>query len=67
MSNVTRSAACRRVSPEMSSTILTSRGSEGKGADEDSAGAVANHLDEPAKDLHAKEAEMSCNDHAQVW
>lgn len=56
MSNVTRSAACSSVRPEMSSTILVSFGSAlaggGGGVDDDaSAAAVASQRDEPAEDL----------------
>ena len=53
LSNVTRSAACNRVRPEMSSTILTSFGSDGSGEFEveASAAAVAIHRDEPAREL----------------
>ncbi len=60
-----RSAACKSVRPEMSSTILVIRGSEvaggGGGAEaEATSGAVASHLlDEPARDL--KSASLSWN------
>ena len=68
MRSVTRSAAWRRVRPEMSSTILLSFGSAGgggAGVDDDSA-AVARHRDGPANadglrvfDEHAEKTQKS--------
>ena len=53
--SVTRSAACNNVSPEMSSTIFVSRGSEepdggggGDGEEEAAVEAVARYLERPA-------------------
>lgn len=59
LSSVTRSAACSRVSPEISSTILFNFGSAatlgdgGGGVDSEAAAgaAVARHLDELAREL----------------
>ena len=59
----TRSAACSRVSPEMSSTIFVifgSTGAEGGGGagDASAAAAVARHLDELAKVLGLARAQV---------
>lgn len=61
LSSVTRSAACSNVSPEISSTIFDSLGSEGTavGAEELSAGAVASHLALPVS-LRIKLAREGC-------